>query len=103
MDFLVLLLSNPRFLYSDNACGFLFALLERSHMRLKLCLFLQAVFRLAIVSFFQLVFLRLALSLSPFLYIVSYIVLFANGNIEPIFNVYSSIKSDVYENSIKSY
>jgi hypothetical protein len=36
MDFLALLLSNPRFLYSDNAYGFLFVLPEYSRMLLKL-------------------------------------------------------------------
>lgn len=42
----IYLLSNLLFLYSDNVYGFLFALPEYNHMRLKLCRSFQAEFRL---------------------------------------------------------
>lgn len=93
MDFLILLLSNLLFLYSDNAYGFLFALPEYSRMRLKLYQSPQAEFRLAGVSFFQLVFWCLALKVFPFSHIVLYIVLLVNGIIKYGFYTFHSIKT----------
>ena len=103
MDFLVLLLSNPQFLYSVNAYGFLFALLEYSRMLLKLCLFLLAAFHLAVASFFQLVFLRLALDYLVSYIIVLYIVLYVNAEIKYCFYVCRVSKVMYDKNSIKSY
>lgn len=47
-------------------------------MLLKPYLFLLAAFRLVVASFCQLAFLRLVILLSPFSYIVLYIVLYVN-------------------------
>ena len=87
MDFLVLLLSNPQFLYSDNAYGFLFVLPEYSRMLLKLCLFLLAAFHLAVASFFQLAFYVWHCDYLLSHTIVSYIVLYVNIKIKHCFYV----------------
>ena len=67
MDFLVLLLSKPLFLYSGNAYDFLFVLLEHIHMPLKP------------FSFSQLASLHLALYFLFSLIVVSYLVLSVNN------------------------